>query len=186
MKPYQIYLLGALTFLIAAFCILYPQTLIVPTAAEVKVKVVRYTEWVEVPGETVFLPGETVYVYDDSLGTDIKVSRDSLHIEMDKMKGYVLTYYDHFRDRFTHDFEFEVLKETEIIEIEKTVYVKTPVRLFPKYITARYLTGINSKTISLSFGGRFYEKIMIGLAGEIQIHEKDVIGQVGIESGYEF
>jgi len=186
MKPYQIYLMGALTFLIAAGCILYPLTLNSPVPAEVTVKVTTYTEWKEVPGKIVYLPGETVYVYDDSLGTEILVSEDSLHIDTEELKGYVLTYYDHFRNRFTHDYTFEVLKETEIIEIEKTVYVSTPVRLFPKYIMARYLTGISSKTISLSFGGRLYEKVNIGLVGEIQIHKKDLIGQVGIEGGYEF
>ena len=186
MNPLKAYFMGGIVFLIAAFCILYPLTLREPAPAEVKVKVVTYTEWEDIPGATVYLPGKTIYIYNDSLKTEEPVSFDSLYIKMEDLRGYVITYYDHFRDRFKHRYAFEVLKKTEIIEVEKTIHTATPRRLFPKYIAARYLTGVSSRTISASIGGRLYEKIMIGLAGEIQIFEKDMVGQVGLEAGYEF
>ncbi len=183
---FKAYFLGGLTFVLAALCILYPLSLKRPLPAELEVKVIQYTEWIEVPGETVYLPGETVYVYDDSLGTEIQVSRDSLAIETEELKGYVLTCYDHFRDRFTHNYAFEVLKKTEIIQTTITNYVDPPVRFFPLYISARYLWGMNSRTISGSVGGRLYEKVNLGIVPQMLYSEDEVIFQIGIEAGFEF
>ena len=171
--------------MIAAFCILYPLTLRDPLPAELEIKVVKYTEWREVPGDTIFLPGETEYIYDDSLEIEILVSSDSLHIETDELRGYVLTCYDHFRDEFEHEYSFKILKETEIIQTTLKHYVDTPARIFPLYVSARYLWGINSRTISATIGGRFYEKVNIGAVPQVLWTEDKVIFQFGIEAGYE-
>lgn len=186
MSLLKAYLMGGFTFLIAAFCILYPLSLREPLPAELEIKVIKYTEWREVPGETIFVPGETIFVYDDSLETEIEVSRDSLHIETDELRGYVLTCYDHFRDRFEHEYSFDVLKETEIIQTTLTHYVDKPRRIFPLYINGKYMTGIGSKSLGIGFGGRLFEKVRIGIAGEIVIREDEVIGMAGLEAGWDF
>jgi len=84
-----------------------------------------------------------------------------------------------------YEYELEVLKETEIIETTVTNYVDSPRRLFPLYVTARYLKGIESRTISGSFGGSLFEKIKIGLATQVLYNKEEVIFQLGLELGLE-